>query len=362
MNLFPQDLGSRWHETLVRSRARPLNRRGGAIRRLFGHEHGGAPAAAGAAKRSPLGPLARFWSGGAQLDPATAATGLAGMRTRTTPMAVGMTAGSLAYLIPMAVMAAQGEPVGAAIFGGAAAVMSSIGLLVPRFFFQHVHNRPLVASEIEALLPTAPDELDRAFLTLVLDVIRQPEATIPMEARSALRDALTALAEAIEELAPAFVGASGSGEQSAPGLRSEAEQVRAEALREPDPVASASLARQADALLRRADAYERSAGLLRRTTVLRRELLAQTEALRAGLTGFQAGGGSETDIAGLADLADAARRVAGDAASVALARNELDGVIAPNLSDEEAIPAAVTPPTTLPAPEEPEPLRLRSGR
>ena len=102
--------------------------------------------------------------------------------------------------------------------------------------------------------------------------------------------------------------------------------MRAEAEQELDAVSAASLDRQADALLRRADAQERSATLLRRASVLRSEMIAQTEALRAGLAGFHAG---QTDVTGLADLADVARRVAGEATSVARARDELDaGVVA----------------------------------
>jgi hypothetical protein len=240
---------------------------------------------------------------------------------RTGPLSVLVGAG-FAALLGGAVVAVSGGPAELAVLtAGEGAFLASLGLFIPRFLFRRAHRTPLSASEVEALLPVAPDELDRAFLTLVLDIIRQPEATVPVEARSALRDALAALAEAIEQLPPAFVGASGWGEHGVAGLRNEAERVRAEAEREPDAVSAASLARQADALLRQADAQERSATLLRRASVLRSEMIAQMGALRAGLAGFHAG---HTDVSGLADLADVARRVAGDATNVARARDELD--------------------------------------
>lgn len=327
MNVFPQDLGRRWHVALVRARARAFSRRGG---------NGGAASenASPSGKRPNL--IERFWGGGADLDLARTEAGLTGLRERTRPMSLGLTLGSLAYLLPAGVMAAQGEPVGAAVFAGTTALMGSLGLFLPRFLFRRAHRTPLSASEIEALLPTAPDELDRAFLTLVLDIIRQPEATVPNEARSALRDALTALADAIQQLPPAYAAPETGRSQHPDGLRAEAERVRAEAEREPDAVSAASLARQADALSRRADAQERSATLLRRASVLRSEMIAQTEALRAGLAGFQVG---QTDVSGLADLADVARRVAGEATNVAHARDELDAPVA--LSPTTSAPPVV---------------------
>ncbi len=319
MDVFPQDLGSRWHVTLVCARTPARHRRGPGLLR----GDAAVPVEDKAAERATLGPLGRFWTRGANLDPETAAAGLSGMRTRTLPITLGMGLGALAYAVPMVAMAVAGEPVGAAVFAGATTLMGSLGLFLPRFLFRRVHARPLAANEIEALLGTTSDLLDRAYLTLVADVIRQPEAMIPNEARSALRDALTALAEAIEQLPPAYVPSGATAQSSPDDLRAEAERVRAEAEREPDVVSAASLARQGDALLRQADAQERSATLLRRASVLRNEMIAQTKALRAGLAGFHAG---QAEVSGLADLADVARRVAGEATNVARARDELDAV------------------------------------
>lgn len=317
MNVFPQDLGRRWHVALVAARTpRP---RGQGLGPLF------TPNAAAPPRRDDKtpGPLARFWSGGTNLGAEAASDGLAGMAVRTRPL-IGLGIGTLLYAGMAGVLAATGQPETAVIITGASAFMGSLCLLMPRWLFGRVHNTALVSREIETLLPTARDDLDRAFLTLVGDVVRQSPSAMPLAAQTEVRSALSALGEAIEQM-PALAGANDLPDVGA--LRNEAACVRAEAEREPDAVAQASLVRQADALVRRADALFRAATLTRRTQVLRRELIAQTEALRAGLAGFSTNGGG--DVSGLAGLAETVRGVALEASSVADARAELDASDAP---------------------------------
>lgn len=194
----------------------------------------------------------------------------------------------------------------------------------PRASFQSLYKKPLALGEIEGLLDNAnnnDDELDRAFLTLVRDAVRQ---TVPPDVENGLRQAIAALAGAIDKL-PAVIAAP----LDTQVLRAEAAALRAQADAEPDRVTSESLERRADALVRRADASEHSVLLVRRTTALRAEILAQIEALREGLTTFYTGAAG--DVAGLTHLADSARRVAGETASVAQARAELDDVPAPEM-------------------------------
>ncbi len=63
-----------------------------------------------------------------------------------------------------------------------------------------LNQKPLSAAEIAALLPKADDELERAYLTLAMDVVRQELAS---GADQDLRSALRALGDAIDRLPPA---------------------------------------------------------------------------------------------------------------------------------------------------------------
>jgi hypothetical protein len=337
MDLFPQDLGGRWHTALVRARLPQRHAPFGGAR-LPVDEFAEPPLPS-----ARVGPLGRFWAGGTDADDAATARGLSAVRSRTGPMTTGLGIGAAAALLVGSLGALLGNaPELAVLTGAEAAFLGSIGLFAPRVIFGRVHRRPLRTAEIEALLPTCRDDLDRSFLTLAIDAARQHGALIPDEAKRDVRRALGVLADAIEQL-PA---GSTAPNESADDLRREAERVRAEAGAETDPVGAASLERQADALARRADSLARSATLVRRASILRRELVAQIEALRAGLVGFQTGA---TDITGLAGLAESVRGVAAEAASVAQAREELDAaVLAP--------PAALVRET---APE--PPLRVGAG-
>lgn len=301
-----------------------------------------------------VGPLGRYWAGNA-VDDQTAHSGLAGMRGQLLPLKLAMSFTGASMAAQTLLLLGVGQPGGAAVAAGIAAMFASVGLFLPRFLFHRVHAKPLAAREVETLLPTARDELDRAYLTLILDVIAQPAATIPEETQAELRKAIGALGEAIEQMPAAAaqgVVSEGSDEGgSVETLRQEARRVRAEAVAERDEISQSSLERQADALERRADALARSSTLVRRAFLLRREMRAQIEALRAGLVGFSTGA---SDIAGLGSLAESVRSVAAEASGIAEARAELEN--GPVLAAPTGYAAAREAPA-----EETVPLR-RQGR
>ena len=352
MDIYPQDLGSRWHLALARKRAAALPpHRGRGPLRGGGDEDG---AAVSAPERGRVGRLGRWWSGGAGLDRSTAATGIAALGDRPRRAATLLALHSLG----MAGAAVATLFVGPDAFPATAmlsltALASGAGsALLPRWWFRRVHNRPLGAGEVDDLFAMTQDELERTYLTLVREVARQ---SVPAEAGEALRASLRALGEAIHRLPPGTTTAAAA---DTAALRREAAQVRNEARSDADPVTAASLERQAEALERRAEALARSNTLVRRGAVLRREMVAQIEALRAGLIGFDAGA---TDTSGLAFLAESARDVAAEAASVAAAREELDGRPGGGTAGEQQRRTRVPESTSAEA-QETRPVPLRPGR
>lgn len=307
MDIHPQDLGPKWHTALVRART-PERR---------GRSAGGWITSGKAPTRKPLGLIGRFWTGGAKMDGAAATDGLAGMQPKIRPQSLALgIGGAVALTAGALILATGGPPEIAAVTVAEAAFIGSLGLLLPRFLFQRIHRNPLTPSEIEMLLPASRDDLERAYLTLAIDAAKQE---VSPEVEREMRIALRALGEAIERLPQIS-----SLPEAADTLRQQAASVRREAQNEPDHLTAESLERQAEALERRADAISRSDLLVRRASALRRELIAQTEALRAGLAGFYTG---SVDIAGLTNLTQAVSGVATEAASVAAARQEVDAFL-----------------------------------
>lgn len=306
MNLYPQDLGTRRQIALIGARVAHLTPNARPAMAVEAHP------------RRRLSPLGRFWTRGSGVEPAAAASALEVMRNPMLGMLGGMIGGSSGFLVPAILMASMGEPVGAAAMGLGGIVMAAIGVTVPKFWFRRLNRKPLSAGEIEALLPSAHNDLERAYVTLAMDAARQE---VSPEVEKEVRAALLALGDAIDRLPSAPAGSVDVGL-----LRREAGTVLLQAQAEPDQVVADSLFRRAQALQRRADAHDRGALLLRRTSALRDELAAQTEALRAGLAAFY---GGQADVAGLADLAESVRGVAAEAASVQLAREELETMNVP---------------------------------
>ena len=175
---------------------------------------------------------------------------------------------------------------------------------------------PLNEAEVEELLYTEDDDLERSFLLLVREALRQQH--LPEAAETELREAIRVLGTALDRLPPA---PSQTAQRDAESLRTEARNLRQQALQEADRVAADSLERRADALERSASAVEKSSTLLRRNSLLRQELQAQLEALRLELTSTSVVG---ADTSGLAQVASVARGVAREADALATARTELD--------------------------------------
>lgn len=317
MEIHPSELGTRRNVALLRLRA-AVSSGGANTAATFGAgaflTPGAAEAAPGSSPRPP-GPLGRWWSRGTGLPPHAVSHVLEGMKN-----IIGGSLGGLAggggggFLGPTVGMLAAQEPLGAAVFGSIGAAMVCAGFSLPGILLRKWQRMPVTAHEIDTLLGFVQDDLERAYLILVQSALRR---SLPADTQTELRGSLRALGEAIDRL-PAH---SSVPVASTDTLRRDAQKARADAVNETDPVVAASLERRAEALERSAGAVEQSAVLIRRMAALRSELLAQTEALRLGLTAFDTGAGHLSD---LSHLAESVRGVADEAASVAAARGELD--------------------------------------
>lgn len=178
--------------------------------------------------------------------------------------------------------------------------------------FRKLHES-IQEGEIEPLIQTATDELDREYLSLVRDAIR---LEIPAAAEESVRNSIEALGEAIDRL-PVVI----SKPLDSEALATEAETLRQQALEESDRVIAESLERRAKAVESRIESHERSAVLARRSEALNAEMLAQIEALRGALFAYQSGG---MESAELNRLSESARQVAFESTAVADAQRELD--------------------------------------
>lgn len=333
MQIFPQDLGIRRHLALVRKRSTQAIYGGG----QYGQMAAPPPVSVSDPAPAPrLGFLGRLWARGSGLTHAQAAAALPAVGDSTLGLFWGFagTGGCLAALsVLIGAVTGKAEP--ALILGGLSAALALPGLLSPGPFFRSLHKKPLTVAEIETLLAAVPDEhkLERAYLNLALTALHQ-RANASADAEQDVRDALRALGEAIDNLP---FGAFSDANVSVSLLRDDARETLLRAQNETDHVIAASLRRRAEALEQAADATDRSALLIRRGVALRDELLAQTEALRLGLTSFNnansdaagMGGASSAQVASgsLSRLAESVRDVAREARSIASAREELDGVV-----------------------------------
>ena len=188
MNLFPQDLGEK------RSRFLASRRAGWAA----------APAESAA---PPIGFWGRRWLG-RQKGQMSAEEAQATLRAVRTPTRAWSTLGLLAIPPALALALSIHDP---------AFCLLDLGLLggwtwlftvaQPRQLVARKHGqmyeRPVTPGEIAALLPQAHDELERSYLTLVMDVVRQEVAGAQEEGPASgtdLRSALRALGEAIDKL------------------------------------------------------------------------------------------------------------------------------------------------------------------
>jgi hypothetical protein len=354
MKLFPQDLGQKRSHSL-------LIRRAGLTPRTL-------PEAGSEGEAARVGFWGRRWLAKSQQQVSNDEVQYALYSLRHKMRAWALL-GSIPVGISTIIMLAEvghGLPSGALPFIAGAFGVSYFSVFGrPRALLtgrlRRMRETPLTPSEIAALLPQATDELERSYLTLVMDVCRQEVSSSAAPgaeagARADLREALQALGDAIDRLPTGRVTGSERPDIMTEVLRRTAEEMLQTAQAEPDRVVASSLIRQVEALHRRADATTRANTLVRRFWALRQEMAAETEALRAGLAAYYTGTG---DVADLTRLVQSVREVAREAASVTAAVEEVDA-----LSDHpsvSAVPASAWPPVPQAAAESPEVARLRLG-
>ena len=181
-------------------------------------------------------------------------------------------------------------------------------------------QKPLSRDEITALRYWADDILLQSYIDLAQSVVALPD-TKDETANKEVRDAVTALATAVETLPPEPITVS----DDPPSLRAEAQTQIENAQGENDAVIAASQRRRAESLLRRADTAAKTLLLLRRNRALRDEVNEQIKALRTSLTALQIGGRQSTPE--LSGLAASIHRVALEANAVTVARAEVDTLL-----------------------------------
>ena len=350
MNLLPEDLGEKRCRILVTRRA-------------------GQSAKPVEDTPSPVGFWGRRWLGRhkGQMGAEEAQTTLRAIRTDARfcstlgllPL-IGTAAFCLATLTDyLSRPYAYHDPAPALLSAGATGVWAwFFAVAQPRKLLTRKHGqmfeRPVTPGEIAALLPQAHDELERSYLTLAMDVVRQEVAGVQEQGPASgtdLRSALRALGDAIDKLpATRAVGHLSLGGETpdimTEVLRRTAAETLIQAQSEPDRVVAASLIRRVEALHRRADATARANVLVRRFSVLRQEMAAETEALRASLAAYYTGA---HDIADLTRLAEDMQRVAAEAAAMTAAVEEVDAWM-------------LGAPTRPQAPAEAAPARVQLGQ
>lgn len=308
MDIFPQDLGRRRYILLIQRRA---------LTPTFWANPVPPKGRLPALPPPYLGALGRFWIRRLDIKPEDAACTLPALGNRHI-LDLSTVFGFLLSL-PILCLGAFGMDFGLAALGGCLIFLGAGLTFWPRRTVESLHRRPVTEGDLEALQSGLNDDLlEAAYLRLAREMAAQ---NVTNNSAKSLRDALRALGEAIDALP--YVPAADADAQT---LRADADRARAEAGREPDAVAAASLRRRADALDRSARAASQSEALRRRAAVLRDELLAQTESLRLGLAAARPDSG---EVAGLAALAESVRAVADEAAGVAAARAELDAALSP---------------------------------
>lgn len=322
MDISPSDLGMDWGVAIIQGRAMTWGPSHATYRGRLRH-------ALASSARPRFGPFGRFWTEGTGLSDAARAEVMKSMGHVIGGSIGGFVGGSSGLIAPTIALFVNNQPLWGALLGTLWLGMASMGMLMPKIVLQRWARNPVNAAEVEALLDNREDGLERAYLTLIRDAVKQ---NLSDQAATEVRKAIRALGEAIERLPPLTT----SGEVDADQLRAEAVHVQEQAAQETDTVTAASLLRQAEALRRSALAAERASVVLRRNAALRKELAAQTEALRLGLASLYAGAG---DMSELTRLAEQVRGVASEANAVSDARTELDSFLATHPVQEATVGA-----------------------
>lgn len=288
-----------------------------------------------------LGFWGEWWAEGSGLDRKTAAAAMSALHQQLANAVAIILLGVVPASVLMLALTGHdfGPAIGLPLAVGTGLVLS-MATIVPwnRALFRRLVARPIATQEVERLLDQTEEELPRRFLELLRDAVRSPARP---ETEEGVRTALRALGDAIERLPPVSAET-----LDLAALRAEADRLRHQACAATDRVIGESLERRAQALLHRAAAHEQSALVVERTQVLRQEIGAQIDALRAGLVALQS---DSHDAGALSALASSARTVATEAIHLASAREEL-----------EASVGTLRPPTGAP-PVEPAVLQARQG-
>jgi len=323
MNLYPQDLRTRLHAAVISLRAQDVFDLAARLTQTASVTNQPAP---------HLGRSGRLWARGAHLTEREAAIGLpaASKSIRAAqwdaPFFAAIPVPFSAIFVVASSTLPHWEMLGSAL--ALLGIVTSLSVtMAPRRAVRRLYEKPLSLLEIDALLPSARDDVDHTYLTLMRAAVQQ---TVPPGAEAGLRDALRALGRAADSLPPATVAP-----RDTDTLRRDATAARACASQEQDEVVAASWERQADALERQAAAWDRASLVTRRAHVLRAEVLAQMEALQAGLADFRTNAAPDTAL--LSALSDNAQRVADEASNVAQARAELEEFVAAPLLQESTL-------------------------
>jgi len=316
MQIYPRDLGTERYLSILRRRFTPAVLNHPAAAYHHANEFSlNRPDGGPSRLRRRVG---RFWVRGLNLDEKTGeeAARIAWHSQHGVGIRVGMAILS-SYLLMGFIMslAAQAPPAVPLLllmawFGMCAGMLST-----PRQALKRADEKALVLPEIEAMVPAARGRLERTYLNLVVDAMRQEG--LSASAQNDIRAALRYLGETISRLPADAVPSA-----NAAALRQESQERRAEAARETDSFVQKSLLRQADALAERAALAEQNGHSARRLSALRREARVQMDALRAVLVGFQQLG--QADAAGALHLSETVERIAGEAQASAVAQRELD--------------------------------------
>jgi hypothetical protein len=306
MEIFPQNLSSRYHIELVRRRSA----------KGFGEPQVDEPA-----PKPELGTMGRYWAQGTELTEEQAALAApASAAGAKGAAAITMMLGTIVVGIASTALGAslRNAALGFSAFGAATTTLWMFAHgPVAQYVFRKAHEA-LSPKEVEDMIGRSQDDLTKAYLQLVRDAVL-------VEANDAtalkVREALFALGEAIDAL-PAVV----IEPQDAALLRNQAQTLAERAATETDPVIEASLLRQAESAEQRAESQEKSALVGRRAAVLRDEILSKIAALRDAIAAQQSGA---LDATALAALSASARSVAKESQSAAAAHDELERYLSP---------------------------------
>ena len=332
MEITPQDLGDKWRKELLKRRA--IRR----VQRCLRTPQGGDSEFgihAGRRKRSHR--LVRGWLKSAKLSKSDAESVSHAVSPETVGFSLqllfrqGLGFGALLFLISFGCYAlAQASDNGyyrerewmtvAAFVLPVVWMMSYAAvraIVSPRHALRTINTDAVTIEEVEAFLPTARGELDRAYLNTVLETIRQP---LPVSAGQDIRTALRAVGDTVSALPGVALG-QGADDPVALRLAAHEKQQRADS--EPDTLTQTSLRRQAEADERQAQILEYSGTAAKRARARQDETIGQINTLRSVLTVYA----SPENTARLEQgtvLQDAVRRVAGEAVAASAAKRELE--------------------------------------